>query len=229
MLKLLPILALAAGVVSASSIQTTNCGGVQSLSTDSPYTFTCAQFVGLSSQLQSVQITVDGDIGGGIGPLSDIATIQVKNNSLQTQSGTGKDTSDFSLGALGGFTAGGLVFTVNTGTATFTNIAAGASSAAIAVSGTNTKSFAALLCPGVFCNLYDGSGGTNFTVNVSTLTSLILSFGGGNVAGTQITNGAARVTVTYMYGASQGIPEPTTVSLIGLGLLGVGLLRRKIG
>ena len=52
--------------------------------------------------------------------------------------------------------------------------------------------------------------------------------GGGNIGLTQTTNAAVTVTVTYDYTQPLFIaPEPMNMALIGSGLIGLGLLKRK--
>ncbi len=71
-------------------------------------------------------------------------------------------------------------------------------------------------------------GGGAFGYNFNTLILTAVQGGGGNVTTAINTNASASLSVTYEFeGDVAVIPEPTTVSLVGLGLLGLAYARRR--
>ena len=210
MFKLLPFLAILGGLASASQL-VVNCT-TGNLATELGTSLACAKFGGIG--LTSVQISLTGGING---------TINLTNNSANSQTVTAKTSSDFTVDP--SFTLLGFpVYTNPVFTALFSTgsqtIAAGGTFSSAALQNTQTFSLGTSTVLGQF------TGGGTFAIPVQTLTSLIITGGGGNVSGVQATTGFLTATVTYNYSAGV-VPEPTTVSLIGLGLVGLGFLRRK--
>ena len=78
-----------------------------------------------------------------------------------------------------------------------------------------------------------GGGATNLIANTFTQTNL--SNNGGNTTATESTNAQAAFTIYYTYDNSTAttntnvsqVPEPATLTMLGVGLLGAGTLRRR--
>jgi hypothetical protein len=69
---------------------------------------------------------------------------------------------------------------------------------------------------------------SNWNAYVDTFTSTFISVsgtGGGIAEFSNFANGS--VTVNYSYDLESGVPEPATMSLMGVALLGIGLARKK--
>jgi len=69
-------------------------------------------------------------------------------------------------------------------------------------------------------------GGGVFNVNCQSLSGISIVGGGGNVNSSQSTLAGCGASISYTYSA-HNVPEPASISMIGLGLAGISFLRRR--
>jgi hypothetical protein len=201
------------GIASATSTLV-SCTTTFTGPTELNVSLSCPTFNNLLGTLTSIEL----DFSGGI-----TDSIIIHNTSSTTQSVTASESSLFDLNLLG-FGTPVALFTPNPNLTTGSqSLTAGQTKTFPETSGTSIGSVfdTAVLGP------YEGNGVTTYALPITTVTAQSIIGGGGNVDVTFATQGTINaVDAIYTYTPSS-VPEPATMGLIGTGLLGISLLRRR--
>lgn len=167
--------------------------------------------------MTGMSLTVSGAIN--FGPNSTIT-----NNSATSQTFTYKETTAFSFTSTNGALQTALSTLSPAPTATDSQSVTGlASSATFTLSTTPGVAFSTSLS-GPIIDFEQAGGGTS-TVLADTLTSQTTTGGGGNVVSSVTTSATLTLSYVYYYGTT--VPEPLSAAVLGSGLLGLGMLRRR--
>lgn len=103
-----------------------------------------------------------------------------------------------------------------------------ATSGSVAYSGLNVgvTSSAFSIASGQF-SLYEAAGGGSLFLPLYTRTQSLTDISGGTLTLVQATSAYADATIVYNYTDPAPAPEPASLALLGVGIAGLGMLRRQ--
>jgi hypothetical protein len=179
--------------------------------------------------------------GGGLQTLKSVTVLEGGNskvtgtfqntNSLTSESFTVDFLTKFSLGStaktpagfptsLKGQTDPTTTFTLTPGQTTHVSLPSNFTSSAQGFSGTVSSTFSSPLAG------FIGSSGSTFSVDFST-AGAEGNRGGQNGLANFVSSAIGSITITYNYTTSYPAPEPASLAIVGAGLAGLGVLRRR--
>ncbi len=77
-------------------------------------------------------------------------------------------------------------------------------------------------------SLFSVAGGGQFSISCESLSGIAIVGGGGNVGSNQTTTAGCGATIAYDYTpTTTNVPEPASMALVGLGMMGLAAIRRR--